>query len=116
MDWDLRPEHCQFTRYEIPTCEFAGRHRIFFAVPAWAVEEEHKELKKLLEIDRDPYREEFERAGGDKWRTVFASTRNPNIISQIFADYEFYYGGLAQYPFIVAKGELDVWMDSLRKT
>ena len=91
-------------------------HRIFFAVSAWDVEDEHKDLKKLLEIDRDPYREEFERAGGDKWRTVFASTRNPNIISQIFADYEFYYGGLAQYPFIVAKGELDVWMDSLRKT
>jgi len=89
-------------------------HRIFLAVHAWAVEE-HKKLKKLLEETGDQYREEFERAGGDKWHTIFTSTRNEEVIRHVFEDYEFYYGSLASYPFIVAKGDLNVWMDSLRK-
>jgi hypothetical protein len=89
-------------------------HRIFFAVIAWADTKDHQELKNLLEARGDQYLEEFEKSGGEKWHTIFASTRSEDVIRQIFEGYQFYYGTYALYPFIVATGKLEEHMDSLR--
>jgi LPXTG-motif cell wall-anchored protein len=90
-------------------------HRIFLAVFAWAVKDEHKALKDLLDAAGDPYREEFDKVGGEEWHTIFASTRSEDVIREIFEGYEEYYGTYGSYPFVVGKGELDLWMDSLRR-
>jgi len=90
-------------------------HRIFLAVSAWKKDGDHDELKNLLRAAGDQYLEEFEHGRRDEWHTIFASTRSENVMRHIFENYQFYYGSFCYYPFIVARGELDVWMDSLRR-
>jgi hypothetical protein len=89
--------------------------RIFLAVSAWADDREHIELKDRLNQAGDPYKEEFEKHGGNRWQTILAATRDEAIVKQIFEGYPFYYGTYLSYPFIIAKGELNLWIDSLRE-
>ncbi len=90
-------------------------HRIFLAVFARSGTDEHEALKSLLDAAGDPYREESDKRGGEEWHTIFASTRSEDVIREIFEGYAEYYGIYGSYPFIVGKGELDLWMDSLRR-
>jgi hypothetical protein len=90
-------------------------HRIFLAVSAWAVKDEHRGLKSMLDSAGDPYREEFDKGRGEEWQTIFASTQNEDVIREIFEGYQFYYGTYCSYPFIIGSGDLDLWMDSLRR-
>ena len=90
-------------------------HRIFMAVSALKRDEEHEELKKLLRADGDQYLDELGRYGREEWHTIFASTRSESVLRHIFQRYQFYYGTYLSYPFIIAKGDLNLWIDWLRR-
>ena len=112
--YDLNIVHELNTRFILANTP--PEHAIFFAVSAFSIRKEHepnKELLSMLTALGDSFEEKVEHRK-DRWSTVFASTRSEAVIRQIFDRYEFYYGTYVNYPFIVAKGQLHDWMESLK--
>ncbi len=90
-------------------------HMVFLAITAEENYVEQIALKDMLNGSGDHYLEEVERHGRQNWQTIFASTRNENVLTHIFTRFGYYYQSLESYPFIIAKGELSAWVDSLRR-
>ncbi|HEX9197329.1 MAG TPA: hypothetical protein VF906_05995 [Candidatus Bathyarchaeia archaeon] len=107
--------------------------KIYFAA---ATEYENDFLKPLLDANKDFYLEKSdlrgetpailgkrhphrgltdfligrEAKGREKWRFIYASTQSREVIGNIFEHYQFEYGSLFNFPFIISKDEPREWI------
>jgi hypothetical protein len=105
-------------------------HRIYFAAMN---ERQNWRLKSLLDanhdfyVEKDDSKNEFSEAlpskrslpdlispkrqsAGESWAFIYASTRSPDIIRNVFEHYQFEYGSVAIFPFLISENEPTDWI------